>query len=100
MLNCGGVTIAAHVCSSNGLLTTLKGQTAARAWCSDHLLAAALPGRRARSTRSTTGIILNRDPNYRRPRPPAIINANDVSDPSYLSKPKLHHLDENVRCVD
>jgi hypothetical protein len=41
---CGGVTIAAHVCSSNGLLTTLKGQSAARTWCSDHLLAVALPG--------------------------------------------------------
>ena len=43
------------------------------------------PGRDA--PEAQRAIILNRDPNYRRTRPPAIINANDVSDPSGLSNP-------------
>lgn len=84
---CGGVTIAAHVCSASGLLTTLKGQNAARAWRSEHLLAAALPGPAREAPEAQRNIILNRDPNYRRTRPPAIINANDISDPSALSNP-------------
>jgi len=85
--SCGGVSIAAHVCSASGLLTTLRGQSAALAWCSDHLLAAALPGAREEAPQAQRNIILNRDPNYRRVRPPAIINANDVSDPGALSNP-------------
>ena len=84
---CGGVTIAAHVCSSNGLLTTLKGQSAARTWCSDHLLAVALPGAARDAPDAQRGIILNRDPSYRRDRPPAIVNANDISDPAALFNP-------------
>ena len=84
---CGGVTIAAHVCAPSGLLTTLKGQSAMRAWCGDHLLAVALPGAVCDAPDAQRGILLNRDPNYRRTRPPAIINANDVTDPSVLSSP-------------
>jgi hypothetical protein len=82
---CGGVTVAAHVCSSSGLLATLKGQSAARAWYSDHLLAAALPGAARDAPEAHRAIILNRVPSYRRDRPPAIINANDVSDPAALT---------------
>ncbi|MGA9869190.1 MAG: hypothetical protein WBQ75_22380 [Acetobacteraceae bacterium] len=84
---CGGVTIAAHVCSASGLLTTLRGQSAARAWCSEHLLAAALPGPACEAPEAQRNIILNRDPNYQRDRPPAIVNANDISDPLALSNP-------------
>jgi hypothetical protein len=84
---CHGVTIAAHVCSSNGLLATLRGQSGARVWCSDYLLAAALPGAACDAPEAHRGIILNQDPNYRRAHPPAIINANDVSDPSALLNP-------------
>ena len=83
--HCGGVTVAAHVCSASGLLTTLKGQTAIRTWCSNHLLAAALPGPGRDAPEAHRSIVLNRDPNYRRVRPPAIINANDVNDPSGFS---------------
>jgi ABC-type lipoprotein export system ATPase subunit len=83
----GGVTIAAHVCSANGLLTTLRGQPAIGAWRSEHLLAAALPGAANEAPEAYRSIILNRDPNYRRTRPPAIINANDVNDPSGLASP-------------
>jgi PHP family Zn ribbon phosphoesterase len=85
--SCGGVTIAAHVCSSSGLLTTLRGQSGARTWCSKHLLAVALPGTAKDAPEAHRGILLNRDPNYRREQPPAIINANDVNDPTALSNP-------------
>jgi AAA domain, putative AbiEii toxin, Type IV TA system len=85
--DCGGLTIAAHVCSANGLLTTLRGQSCARVWRSDFLLAAALPGAGSDAPEAHRRIILNQDPNYRRLHPPAIINANDVSDPTALSNP-------------
>lgn len=81
----GGVTIAAHVCSANGLLTTLRGQSAIRAWRSEHLLAAALPAAAKEAPEAYRNVILNRDPNYRRVRPPAIINASDINDPAGLS---------------
>jgi hypothetical protein len=84
---CKGVTVAAHVCSASGLLTILKGQAAIRTWCSDHLLAAALPGPGHDAPEAQRGIILNRDQNYRRVRPPAIINASDVNNPSGFSSP-------------
>ncbi len=83
----GGVTIAAHVCSANGLLTTLRGQSAILAWRSEHLLAAALPGSASEAPAAYRSIVLNRDPNYRRVRPPAIINASDVNDPLGLASP-------------
>jgi len=67
----GGVTIAAHVCSANGLLITLKGQSAANAWCSDYLLAVALPATGRDAPENFRNIILNRDPNYPRARPPS-----------------------------
>jgi hypothetical protein len=86
---CGGVTIAAHVCSANGLLTTLKGRSAANAWRSQHLLAAALPGAAREAPEVYRNIILNRDPNYKRERPPALINANDISDASVVSNPSV-----------
>ncbi len=83
----GGVTIAAHVCSANGLLTTLRGQSAILAWRSEHLLAVALPAAASEAPEAYRSIILNRDSNYRRARPPAIINASDVNDPSGLASP-------------
>jgi hypothetical protein len=85
--NCGGLTIAAHVCSANGLLTTLRGQSGARVWRSNYLLAAALPGAGSDAPEAHRRIIMNQDPNYQRAHPPAIINANDVSDPTALSNP-------------
>jgi hypothetical protein len=84
---CGGVAIAAHVCSASGLLVNLKGQSAARVWHSPHLLAVALPGTAKDAPDGQRGILLNQDPSYRRPNPPAVINANDVSDPADLSNP-------------
>jgi len=83
----GGVAIAAHVCAANGLLDVLKGQSRARAWKSKDLLAVALPGARDGAPQNYRSILLNKDPEYERERPVAVINANDVSDPAALSEP-------------
>ena len=83
----GGVTIAAHVCGSNGLLTTLKGQARARVWACPELLAIALPGARSAAPENCRNIIANKDPAHERPRAVAVVNANDVSDPSALADP-------------
>jgi hypothetical protein len=87
VMNCGGVSIAAHVCSSGGLLATMKGQSAARAWRSSHLLAVALPGAGKDAPYAHRNILLNHDPNFQRTQPPAIVNTNDVNDPADLSSP-------------
>ena len=53
----------------------------------DHLLAVALPGAARDAPDAQRGTILNHDPSYRRDRPPAIVNTNDISDPAALSNP-------------
>jgi hypothetical protein len=83
----GGITIAAHVCATSGLLTTLRGLARARVWTSPDLLAVALPGARTAVPENCKDIIANKDPAHERPRPVAVVNANDVSDPRALSDP-------------
>ena len=83
----GGVVIAAHACSSGGLLATLKGQTRARVWSSPDLQAIALPGARAAAPEGYPNIIANKDPAHARARSVAVVNANDVSAPAALSDP-------------
>jgi hypothetical protein len=83
----GGIAIAAHACSANGLLLTLKGQARARVWTSHDLLAVALPGLRNSAPDSCRDIVANKDPAHARARPIAVINANDVNDPSTLPDP-------------
>lgn len=78
----GGLTIAAHICSDSGLLTTLKGQSRSRTWRSEDLLAVALPGPPSQAPEQFIRIINNQDPEYKRERNIAVINANDVCDPS------------------
>jgi PHP family Zn ribbon phosphoesterase len=86
----GGITIAAHACSSSGLLVTLKGQTRSRVWTNPDLLAAiALPGPRSGAPEACRDIIANKDPAHARPRPVAVVNANDVSSPAALSDPSI-----------
>lgn len=69
------IPIAAHACSTSGILTTLKGQARARAWKSDSLLAIALPGGRGDVPDNYSNIVANKDPATARPRPLAVINA-------------------------
>jgi PHP family Zn ribbon phosphoesterase len=83
----GGITIAAHACSSSGLLVTLKGQTRSRVWTNPDLMAIALPGPKSGAPEACRDIIANKDPAHARPRQIAVINANDVSSPAALSDP-------------
>ena len=83
----GGIAIAAHACSSNGLLVTLRGQSRARVWRCEDLLAIALPGSRDGTPDGCRDIVANKNPDFSRPRAIAVINANDVSDPASLSDP-------------
>jgi hypothetical protein len=56
----------------------------ARVWSSPDLLAIALPGPRSDVPEPYRDIIANKDPAHARARPIAVVNANDVSDPSEL----------------
>ncbi|MBW1738256.1 MAG: phosphoesterase, partial [Deltaproteobacteria bacterium] len=85
--NWGAVCIAAHVASSGGLLNTLPGRTAINAWKWPHLLACALPGPVSHAPYGIRQIIENKIAEYRRNRPIAVVNAQDISSPEDLSKP-------------
>lgn len=82
----GGLTIAAHVCSANGLLTVLSGKARARVWKSDNLSAAAIAGNPNDVPAQHQQIVLNKDIPTKRKRPLSLINAGDISDPKELSK--------------
>lgn len=83
----GAVCIAAHVASDQGgLLKVLSGQSRIKAWTSPHLLACALPGTVKDAPDGIRPILQNKDPQHRRPRDIAIINASDVNDPEDLKK--------------
>jgi len=80
------ICIAAHVAAPGGLLKTLSGQSAINAWRSPHLLACALPGPVSDAPANLRPIIDNTNPDYRRDRPVAVINAKDVNDPADLDQ--------------
>ena len=82
----GAICIAAHVAADKGLLTTLSGQSRIDVWKSPNLLACALPGPASAAPEGIRQILENKDDNYKRKYPPAIINASDVSDPKDLDK--------------
>lgn len=85
--NWGSICIAAHVASEGGLLHRLSGQPRINAWTSLHLLSCALPGPVSDAPDSVRPIIQNKNPDYYRDRPLAVINAQDVSSPEDLEKP-------------
>lgn len=88
--NQGGVSIAAHVTGSGGLFKVLRGQPRIRAWQSENLIAAQIPGTVDGLPQETSEIVRNRNPDYRRTHAPepslsiAAINAKDVVEPSQL----------------
>jgi PHP family Zn ribbon phosphoesterase len=84
----GGLSIAAHVSSAAGLLSTLSGQSRARAWKSEHLAAAALPGAPDEAPQNHRDIIRNKDQAAKRHRPLCIINAGDVCAPEDFADPR------------
>ncbi|MFB6448183.1 PHP domain-containing protein [Bradyrhizobium tunisiense] len=82
----GGIAVAAHASSANGVLTTLKGQTRMRVWCSRDLLAIAVAGARDQVPEEHRQIVANKDSAHKRERSIAVINANDVSAPEALAE--------------
>ncbi len=82
----GAVCIAAHVASEKGLLTSLQGQARANAWKSERLHACSLPGPISDAPDALRPMIENKNPDYRRDRPIAVLNAQDASGPDDLRK--------------
>lgn len=76
-----GFWYAAHVTDDNGLL--YKGKLN-DVWKSDNLVAAQIPRKRDTLEFKYKQIIDNKDPNYKRKKPIAIINAKDVERPEDL----------------
>jgi DNA repair ATPase RecN len=81
----GVACIAAHVAAAGGLLRVLSGQSAMRTWKSEHLEACSIAGPVKGMPQSVRAILENTDPQYKRGRPVAVINASDVCDPSDLA---------------
>jgi energy-coupling factor transporter ATP-binding protein EcfA2 len=82
----GAVFVAAHVSSEGGLLRTLKGGSRAAVWRHELLTACSLPGPVSAATDAHRNILKNVDPAHARPRPVAILNAQDVSSPADVAK--------------
>ncbi len=89
----GGITIAAHVTSDNGLLSVLQGQARIRAWQSEDLTAIQIPALVGDLHPSLRSIVTNENPDYERPHPAgerlavAAVNAHDVAKPEDLDQP-------------
>jgi DNA repair ATPase RecN len=84
----GAVCVAAHMASPGGLLSTLSGQARIETWRSPLLLAGSLPGAAGDAPESLRPILENKDSSHRRERPVAILNAQDISGPEDLAKPR------------
>lgn len=82
-----GVCVAAHVAGNGGLLRKLSGKPRANVWRSENLKAVALAGPIDQAPAELRHILENKDPAHARPQPLAIINAQDVCDPSDLRRP-------------
>lgn len=77
----GGFWYAAHATQANGILFQKSVHTWQR---SDLIKAAQIPGSIEDLPQEYKSIILNADPNWKRERPIALINARDVAKPSDL----------------
>jgi len=84
----GGITVAAHVGSDNGMLATLEGQPRINAWKSPDLYACAIPGPISEAPQNIRSILENKDAAHRRERPVAVLNASDVNSPRDLAEPR------------
>ena len=82
----GVIFIAAHATSEKGLLRVLKNQTRTKVWRNESLIACSIPGRTKDAPQEFRDILENKDPNHRRTRRLAIINAQDVSSPSDFAR--------------
>jgi ABC-type lipoprotein export system ATPase subunit len=81
----GGICIAAHMITDNGILRHNDGEVRMESWKLESLLAGCIPGSLASlgvNHHNFYNIICNKDVNYRRKHPVALVNAGDVSDPA------------------
>lgn len=86
--NHGGICIAAHMTNTGGLLKQLIGQARITAWRDSNLMAGCIPGAiedLKQAQQDYYSIIMNKNPDYKRVRPMAIINSGDISGPSEVS---------------
>ncbi|MEI6259341.1 MAG: phosphoesterase [Deltaproteobacteria bacterium] len=81
----GCVCIAAHVAGEKGLLHILDNQVRAATWKSERLFACSLPGPAKDAPENIRPILLNKNSDYQRHRPVAVINARDVSGPEDMT---------------
>ncbi|MAS94890.1 MAG: phosphoesterase [Verrucomicrobiales bacterium] len=85
----GAICVAAHLCSKNGLLKELSNAPRANAWKSEKLFAGCLPGDIDGAPHEHRNILKNKEPEYKRERPVALINANDLSSPNDAGSPSV-----------
>lgn len=83
VLDEGGFWYAAHITSDNGILKIGKLNTV---WQSDLLIAAQIPDSKENIDPNYKNILNNTDPQYKRPKAPAYINACDIAKPEDLDK--------------
>jgi DNA repair ATPase RecN len=81
------IVIAAHIASNGGVLYEIGKQHRANVWKSPHLLAGSLPGPVDQAPTNVVPILKNQNPDYKRERPLAIVNAQDISSPEDVSRP-------------
>ena len=88
----GGFWYAAHVTGANGLLRLNQdGGGLTHIWCScEDVLAAQIPGDIASLEQKVQFIVQNRNADYRRARPIALLNAKDVRKPEDLDNERSH----------
>ena len=79
----GGLCYAAHSTNNSGVLRKRLNHV----WCSPELKAAQIPGSVNELPDNYKNIVENKDPNYQRERPIAVINALDVAKPEDVRKP-------------
>ncbi len=86
--NWGAMVIAAHATSKGGILNALQGQARIDVWKSPDLLACALPGPVDAVQERFLDILRNKQPEYERNRPMAVINSADINGPEDLRQDK------------
>ena len=82
----GGVTIAAHVTNSKGVLKAFSGTTRINAWKNEYLQAVQIPGSAQDLPDDLRDIVTGKDPAYRRSPEVALLNAGDVVSAADLEK--------------
>lgn len=88
----GGFWFAAHVLGASGLLRLAKdGGGLTHIWCDcDKVLAAQIPADVESLEEKVQQILRNKNAEYRRTRPIALLNAKDVRQPSDIDNPRCY----------